>query len=243
MIVYMYATADTPVDAAAQNFIDITEMRRRGFFRDDSTVWLNADAPEAGMWTLNTRSTFLKVFRLVHPGWIRLTRTSAKWGRTAQGTLKEPLPVMDLRALPEDPNPSATIIVAHRDRDTPLQVVADGSIQRPNANGIFVFDPFTVVDIHRYTPPAEFVAPSPYEAAHAMINGAAIMSATSTEEGAEFIREHMNLFRFDIETQDLDYLGKHMDGIEKYARIRTQNLVNAVKQAGINGQWSTDSIL
>lgn len=243
VIVYMYATADTPAEAAAQNFIDITEMCRRGFFSEDSTVWMNADAPEAGMWTLNAKSTYLKVFRSVYPGWVRLTRTRAKWGRTAQATTKDATPVLDLRNLPDDPKPSATIIVSHRDKDTPVQVVADGSIQRSNGNGIFVFDPFTVVDLHRYSVPETPVSPSPYEAAHAMINGAAIMSTTSTEEGAEFIRDHMDLFRIEIEGRDLEYLTKHMDGIERYARIRTEKLVDGIKQAGVNGQWSTNSIL
>ncbi len=243
VIVYMYATADTPAEAAAQNFIDITEMCRRGFFSKDSTVWMNADAPEAGMWTLNTKSTYLKVFRSVYPGWVRLTRTSAKWGRTAQATTKDATPVLDLRNLPDDPKPSATIIVSHRDKETPVQVVADGSIQRSNGNGVFIFDPFTVVDLHRYSAPEVPIVPSSYEAAHAMINGAAIMSTTSTEEGAEFIRDHMDLFRIEIEDRDLEYLTKHMDGIEKYASIRTGQLVDGIKQAGINGQWSTDSII
>jgi len=238
MHLYMYATPDTPPNAAAQNYIDIAEMYRSGFLNESSTVWMNANAPEVGMWTLTHRSTYLKVFRTVYPGWLRLTRTSAKWGRTAQATTKEPISVLDLRALPDSADDKATIVVAHRHPGHPVRVVSDGSIQHSNSNGVFVFDPFTVVDLGKYTAPEGAPAPSQYESAHAMISGAAIMATTSTEEGAEFIREHMDLYYTELRQTDLDFITKNMGSIEQYAKIRTDMLLKRIHDAGLTGKFA-----
>ncbi len=233
---YMYATSDTPPNAAAQNYIDIAEMYRAGFLSENSTVWMNANAPEVGMWTLTHRSTYLKVFRTVYPGWLRLTRTSAKWGRTSQATSKEPVSVLDLRALPDSADDKVTIVVAHRHPGHPVRVVADGSVQHPNTNGVFAFDPFTVVDLSKYTAPENAPIPNQYESAHAMISGAAIMATTSTDEGSEFIRDHMDLYYTELQQSDLDFITKNMGSIEQYAKIRTDMLLKRITDAGLSGK-------
>lgn len=243
MDVYMYASADTPPEAAAKNFIDIAELYRMKFLTKDSTVWMNAEAPEAGMWVLTHRSSFIKVYRTVHAGWLRLTRTNARWGRSLNATSRDGHVVLDIREVPTDVSASAaaTIVVIHRDRNTPVGVVADGSVQRADKYNQFRFDPFTVVDLPRYTPPETKGGPSPFEAAHAMLNGAAIMSCTSSDDG-EFIKANMDTFKVDFGERHLDFLDTQWNKIEEYAKIQTEILVKRVKDMGLEGAWSTNAL-
>lgn len=239
MDIYMYATADTPPSAAAQNFIDITDMYRMGFLNSESSVWINANVPEAGMWVLTDRSTFLKVYRPVYAGWIRLTRSSSRWAKTLNGTSQNGTPVLDLRDLPTTggDSPNATIIVAHRDPDNTVGVVADGSIQRPDKFGQVKFDPFTVIDLNKYTAPEVDKARSAYNAAHAMINGASVMSV-NVPDGGEFIRDNMDAFKVEFDEQHLDYLQKRWSEIEVYAQTQSERLIRRLKKLGLDGGWS-----
>ena len=243
MDIFMYATADTPPSAAAQNFIDITDMYRMGFLTKDSKVWMNANAPEAGMWVLTDRSTFLKVYRPVYAGWIRLTRSNARWARTLNSTSRDGVPVINIQDLPTDTgdSPNITLVVAHRDPDNRVGVVADGSIQRPDKNGQMRFDPFTVVDLHTYVAPEEGKGCSAYEEAHAVINGAAIMSTTSPD-GGEFVREHMDAFQVEFNDEHLDFLMKRWTEIEKYATVQSDRLIERLKKLGIDGGWTDNDL-
>ena len=45
MKLYMYATSDTPPNAAAQNYIDIAEMYRSGFLTEDSLSLIHISEP------------------------------------------------------------------------------------------------------------------------------------------------------------------------------------------------------
>lgn len=238
----MFATPDTPAEAAAQNFIDITEMYRMKFLNNDSTVWMNADAPEAGIWVLtHGKSTYVKVYRTVYAGWVRLTRSTAKWGRTAQATTQNPVPVMDIRNIPDGSKPNATILVVHREKGQPVGVVADGSIQHFDRSGSVTFDPFTVIDLNKYTAPTDAKTSSPWEAAHAMINGAAIMSCTSSEELGEFIRENMDTFRVDFGEKHLNFLEQHHQKIEEYAKLQTGLLVKKIAELDSSGAWQRET--
>ena len=241
MDVYMYASADTPPDAAAQNFIDISHLYRIGFLTDDSTVWINADAPENGMWTLTDKSTFVKMFRTVYPGWVRLTRSQARWGRTARETTSsDSTHILDMREINGDEDPNATIIVVHRDKNAHVGVLADGE-RHHLRNGMYRFDPFTLIDINSYER-EESRTPSPYMAAHAMLNGAAIMSSTSLD-GGEFIHENMDLFKTDFGEAHIKFLDQQWNRIEEYARAQTDILVNKIKKHGQEGRWAKSSEL
>lgn len=236
MDVYMYASANTPAEAAAQNFIDITELYRLGFLTSTSTVWMNADAPEAGMWTLTDRSSYVKVYRTVYAGWLRFTRTTARWGRTIHTSAKEGSPVLDIRDIPGDSDTHATIAVLHRDSANKLSVVADGSVQRPDATGVFNFDPFTAIDLHHYKSPENPKPASAFAAAHAMLNGAAVMGCTSADGGA-FIKENMDIFRITVEDKHLEWVTQSMKQIEDYARLVTGHLTGQIERMGKEGKW------
>jgi hypothetical protein len=233
----MYASANTPKEAAASSFIDITELYRMKFLNENSTVWLNADAPEAGIWVLTDRSTYVKVYRNAYAGWLRLTRSNARWARTLNATSRDATPVMDIRSIPGDSNPVATLVVVHRDYGNRVRVVADGKIQNPDSRGVITFDPFSVVDLSHYIPPDVSKKVSAYEAAHAMINGAAIMSCTATDEG-EFVRSNMDLFHIDWHQGHLDFLGSHWDNLENYANMQTEILIQKIIDNGKAGMWA-----
>ncbi|TXH10725.1 MAG: hypothetical protein E6R04_04505 [Spirochaetes bacterium] len=237
MDVYLYASADTPANAAAQNFMDITELYRLGFLTSTSTVWMNADAPEAGMWVLTDRSTYVKVYRTVYAGWLRFTRTTARWGRTIHTSVKEGSQVLDIRDIPGESDTSATIVVLHRDANAKLSVVADGSVQRADSSGVFRFDPFTAIDLHHYKAPENPKPVSGFTAAHAMLNGAAVMGCTSADGGA-FVKENMDIFRIDVTDEQLAWVGKTMGDIEQYARIITTHLTDRIAEMGKEGKWS-----
>lgn len=235
MDIYMYASTDTPPDAAAQNFLDIMHLHRIGFLRDDSTIWINADAPEDGMWTLTDTSSFVKMFRTVYPGWIRLTRSHARWGRTARETSSSDAKhILDMREISGDDDPRATIVLLHREPSATVGILADGE-RHHLRNGAYRFDPFTVIDVSSYKP-VETRKPSPYVAAHAMLNGAAIMSSTA-HDGGEFVRENMELFKANFDMQQLEFLHGQWKKIEEHARIQTEYITDKIKQHGQESRW------
>ena len=238
---YMFSTPDTPHGAVAQTFMDLVDLRRHGFLTSDSKVWINADAPEAGIWMLNDKSSYLKVFRTIHAGWIRLGRTEAKWGRTSRDTTSAGELVMSIRNLPDGVNPEGvkcfiTIAVLHRDKSQPLGVLADGSVQRSDLNGRFFHDPFTVIDMSRYKAPDK-AHPNAFESAHAMVNGAALMACTSTDEGAEFIRENMDIFHLEIRDEYIEKMDQAMNTVEAFSKAATEQLMKRLKKLGGNEIW------
>lgn len=241
MDVYMYASADTPSDAATACFLDISELYRMKFLGEDSTVWLNAEAPEAGMWVLTDRSTYVKVYRNTYAGWLRLTRSHVRWARTFNATTRDAIQVLDIRAIPEDTNPVATIVMAHRERGTRVRVVGGSAILNPDAHGVTTFDPFSVVDLNNFIPPDRTKTVSPYEAAHAMINGAAVMACTS-HDGGEFIRSSMDQFKVELDRKTLDFLANRWGDIENYAQLSTKVLVERLIAAGKSGGWSSSTL-
>lgn len=236
MDVFMYASADTPPDAAAQNFIDIAHLYRIGFLHDESTVWINADAPEAGMWTLTDKSMFVKMFRTVYPGYVRLTRSNARWGRTMRETTSsDSTHILDMREVHGDEDPKAAIVVVHRDASSTVGILADGSRHHLH-NGSYEFDPFTVIDINNFKPGA-YKTPGPYVSAHAMLNGAAIMSTTA-HDGGEFVRENMGLFKTEFGKEHIEFLDNHWNKIEAYAKIQTERLVRNIRNNTTNAEWA-----
>lgn len=240
----MYATADTPPSAAAQNFIDITQLYRSGFIDDSSSVWMNANAPEVGMWVLNHRSSFLKVYRPVHAGWLRLTRSTSRWARSLNATSQpNAVPVLDVRDIPSDggDSPNATIIVAHREPDRNVGVVADGKTHRADKYGQIKFDPFTVIDLHHYTPPETDRSRSAYHTAHAMINGAAIM-AVNTPDGGEFIRENMDAFKVEFDESHIGFIQHRWSEIEIYAQSQSERLISRLRKLGLGGGWAAEDL-
>ena len=244
MDAYMFSTPGTPHGAVAQTFMDLVDLRRHGFLTNESKVWINADAPEAGIWMLNDKSSYLKVFRTVHAGWIRIGRTEAKWGRTSRDTTGSGETVMSVRNLPDGVNPQGvkcyiTIAVLHRDRDQPLGVLADGAVQRADLNGKFYHDPFTVVDMSRFKPKDNARANS-FEEAHAMINGAALMACTSTDEGAEFIRENMDVFHLEIKEEYIAKMDAAMHTVEAFSKAATESLMKRLEKLGGEGIWLPD---
>lgn len=236
----MYATADTPPSAAAQNFIDITQLHKAGIIDSTSSVWMNANAPEIGMWVLNHRSSFLKVYRPTYAGWVRLTRSNARWARSLNAT-SQPIAdqVLDLRHIPTDGGdaPQVTIVIAHRETGKHIGVVADGKTHRPDKYGQYHFDPFTVIDLHQYTQPEVDKGRSAYHQAHAMINGAAIMSVNAPD-GGEFIRNNMDVFKIEFDEKHLEFLQNHWHAIETYAETHSERLIDRLKKLGISGGWS-----
>lgn len=151
------------------------------------------------MWCLTDRSSFVKVYRSIYAGWVRLTRSNARWGRTNHASVNDADMILDVRSIPAANTVDATIIVSHREKDTPVSVVADGSMQHSNANGEVRSDPFTVIDLNRYKK-RDYSSVSSFTRAHAMINGAAVMSCTSTD-GGQFVRDNMDTFKLEFNEQ------------------------------------------
>lgn len=241
MDVYLYTTPDTPVGAVSDSFLKIHTLRQMQFLNESSVVWCNTDAPEIGMWILAERSTYVSVFHTLYAGWIRATRSSLRWGKTARETLSDSaITFLDLRHIPGDVNP-ATAVIMHREKGGSIEVVGDSKKQHPDSRGGFDFTPFYIVDAATWVPDQNAKEPSPYERAHAMMHGTELLTATCSEKGAEFVREHIEAFKTVYDDDAENFLSKGINAIDKYSSLQQKLITIAVSKVDTSHNWQEHS--
>ncbi|MCV7256828.1 hypothetical protein H7J86_32090 [Mycobacterium hackensackense] len=217
MKAYIYAS---PAGAAAhvlsQCFSDFAELYRRGFLRDDSIVWANAEAPDASFWALTDRSQYVYVHRATEPGYVRLTSGRLRWGRSFDGTLEKFEVDVDTRNIAGEPDKHLTLIVKHRAPGRLVKVI-DGSRLVELVDGSYTRPEATVIDLAAYRPPTDVAAAGEFEVNHARYHGVNHMMSSLNADNAELIRSHLGLFAFDISAEQIAAINEHLHVVETFA--------------------------
>lgn len=218
MKAYIYASpAGAEARVLGQCFADFAELYRCGFLTSTSTVWANAEAPDASFWALNDRSQYVYVHRTSTPGYARLTSGQIRWGRTYDGTLGDkPELDLDAKRIAPDHDKNITLIVKHRDPGRAVKVI-DNSKLVPLDAGVFSRRNLTVIDLHAYKPAADRSDPTEFEENHARYHGVNHLMESLNSDNADLIRNHLGLFAFDITDEHIQTINSHLDVIETFA--------------------------
>lgn len=201
--------------AMSLSLTTIAELWHLKYLPSNARVWVNADYPELGMWVLAENSTHVRVHRGLEAGWARITRQSVRIGRTADSVVKRPIATYTISDLLMD-DVKSTILIAHSQPGTKVQFNAGSETAYP-VNGTVSFDPFTVIDLHRYTPP-ETATVNPVEAADAMINGVKLMTYGAPDERVNLVRSEIEKFSLEIDEANLSRIYGETEKINKAAK-------------------------
>jgi hypothetical protein len=218
MKAYIYASqAGAEARVLGQCFADFAELYRCGFLTSTSTVWANAEAPDASFWALNDRSQYVYVHRSSTPGYARLTSGQIRWGRSYDGTLGDkPELTLDAKHIAPDHDKNITLIVKHRDPSRAVKVI-DKSQLVGLEDGAFSRRNLTVIDLHAFRPPANRPGPTEFEENHARYHGVNHLMESLNSDNADLIRNHLNLFAFDITDEQIQTINSHLDVVETFA--------------------------
>ena len=217
MKAYIYASeAGAEARVLGQCFADFAELYRCGFLTSTSTVWANAEAPDASFWALNDRSQYVYVHRTPVPGYVRLTSGQLRWGRTFDGTLDKFEVDLDSKRIAGDHDKNITLIVKHRDPSRFVKVI-DNSKLAASESGVYSRRNLTVIDLLAYKPPADRPAPTEFEENHARYHGVNHLMESLNPENADLIRNHLGLFAFDITDEHIQTINSHLDVVETFA--------------------------
>lgn len=201
----------------------IAELWHLKYLPSNATVWINADYPELGMWVLAENSTHVRVHRSLEAGWARINRQSVRLGRTAESVLKRPIATYSINELLMD-DVKSTILIAHSQPNKQVQFNA-GSETRYPENGTVTFDPFTVIDLHRYTPP-ETATSNPVESADAMLNGVRLMTYGASDERVELVRNDIDKFAIEIDDDKIGRIYGETEKVNRAARALFGTIYN-----------------
>lgn len=232
---YIYASpAGAEAGVLSQCFIDFADLFRRGFLTEDSTVWANAEAPHASFWALTDQSQYVYVHRSTEPGYARLTSGRIRWARAFDDTVSNFEVNLDTKAIPGEPDKHLTLIVKHRMPGQTVKII-DESRRDVVTEGAFTKGNLTVIDLPGFVPPANPPQPSEFDVNHARYHGVNHMMSTLDADNAELVRKHLNLYAFDIKTDDIETLNRHLDVIEEYAGQYAQALYARLAAANASG--------
>ena len=201
----------------AQWFSDFTELHRRGFLTDDSIVWANAEAPDGSFWALTDRSQYVYVHRTPVPGYVRLTAGRMRWARTNDATLEKVELDIDTRNISGDEPKNLTLIVKHRVPGQGVKVIDNSRLVPDIIDGTYTHKHLTVIDLAAYKPPSEPREASTFELNHAQYHGVNHMMSSMNAENAQLVRDHLDLYEFDITPEQIQGLVQYLDAIETYA--------------------------
>lgn len=231
MIIYVRAHADSPLAhvALSESLQRVVEMHLKGYLPFDATVWLNSDLPELGMWVLAEKSTHLRMHRSVYPGWIRLTRTAAKYARTGRLTNTSPEATYYIGNVPGFDEIHSTIVISHPDPTVTVGIIAN-SVHIPDHNGQYTFDPFTVIDLNHYTAP-ESATRNQVQQAHAMINGVALLTHGYSEGRKQFVADNIDKYAIVFGEDDIDFFRQLRSRESEYAHARAHEILGKITDA------------
>lgn len=215
MDIYMFASRNTPRPVVAQTLMDIADMHLSGYLPMNASVWANADMPERGQWVLTDKSSYTRMIRTVHAGWVRVTKTQARWGRIASDTIHSPTYTVRMDQIPGNRQRDVTLVVNHREAGKPVKILTDGG-QRRVVGGSCSVSPFTVVDLPNFTR-TENPSPSPFDAAHAMINGVDLMTSTLGPVGKNAVMDNIDAFKLVYDERMADAFSNPKTAAEELA--------------------------
>jgi hypothetical protein len=228
---YIYASpAGAEARVLAQCFSDFAELYRHGFLTDTSIVWANAEAPDASFWALTDRSQYIYVHRAPEPGYVRLTAGRLRWARSFDSTLEKHEVDLDTRALPGEHDKNLTLIIKHRAPGKLVKVI-DSSKLGDLTNGRYTRQQLTVIDLAAYQPPNTPIQATEFEINHARYHGVNHMMSSLDTDNAELIRNHLNLFMFDIHQDQISLINEHLDVVEQYADRFAETLYHRLANA------------
>jgi hypothetical protein len=227
---HLYARPATPAASVSPLMTQIAELYEFGFLGPGSRVWANAEIP-GSMWVLSDRSTFVRVVDVPAAGWVRLTQSSAVWGRTAAATTNPALAMALFSTaempIPLQPRDVVTLLIRNADQER-MRAIYGGRPQ-PMEEYETTHGAMRAVDykVGQAARKASFSAPREWEAAHAVLRGVDLMAATAPAMH-ELIRENLDAYTTTIDEQDFDrlrarhertaqeterFLGRVLDGI------------------------------
>jgi len=201
---HMFARRDTPSLAGAAVTQQITELIEAGFLGAGSRVWCNLEIPNA-MWVLSDCSTFLRIVDVPTAGWVRLTHSSAVWGRTAAATTQAPHHLLNTADLPIPVQPRDLVTVALRNADARLmRAIFDGCPQ-PVENLTVENRPMRAIDLKpcELVPHPRLREPSEYDRHYAAVRGLDLMAATEPALHLQ-ICENLDAFTSVIRPEDYE---------------------------------------
>lgn len=218
MKAYIYASAQgAAANLLSPAFMDIADLYLRGFLTDTSTVWVNAESPWGGFWALTHRSEYLYLHRTHVAGYVRQTKGFLRWALSNDGTKDAPKLSLEPAKIPGvGVDAPVTLIVQHRTPHEPLKVL-EGPKLVPMENGMWSNGIQTVIDLPAYTPPQEPVQAAQYQEVHANYHGPLHMMATLSWENAELIKDHLQLYEFDLPASLFGEISAHAQAIAAIA--------------------------
>lgn len=232
MKAYIYASqAGAEARVLGQCFADFAELYRCGFLTSTSTVWANAEEPDASFWALNDRSQYVYVHRTPVPGYVRLTSGRIRWGRSYDGTLGKFEVDLDSKRIAGEHDKNLTLIVKHRDPARSVKVIETSKLADLDA-GVFTRRNLTVIDLASYKPPADRQAPTEFEENHARYHGVNHLMESLNPENADLVRHHLSRFAFDITDEHMRTINDHLDVVETFADGFAEVLYSRLASAG-----------
>lgn len=219
MYMYLYAAPDAAGRKLfAPTLLDLTSLWHRGFLCDDATVWINASRDSSRFWALTDRSQFVLVVNNPVPGYIRVTKSSIRWGRTFDASIDNPVLVEDLSELPGGTDTNVTVIAKHTSTDKPITVIDGGTGKSVplSDDGTTVIGNVTVIDWPRFIPKTAD-EPDQYEVVNAQLHGIEFLCSTVDQSTARSIRKHMADHRVEIKPDDFTQINVMLDHIDTYS--------------------------
>jgi len=217
MKAYIYASpAGAEARVLGQCFADFADLYRCGFLTSTSTVWANAEEPDASFWALTDRSQYVYVHRSPVPGYVRLTSGQIRWGRSYDGTLEKYEVDLDSRRIAGDPDKNITLVVKHRAPGRTVKVI-DKSKLVDLEGGEYSRRNLTVIDLGAFTPAQDRGEPSEFEENHARYHGVNHLMDSLNSENADLVRNHLGMFSFDITDEHMQTINTHLDVVETFA--------------------------
>jgi hypothetical protein len=231
MIIYVRADANSPLAhvALGESLSRVVEMHLKGFLPYDSTVWINSDLPELGMWVLAEKSTHVRMHRSVYPGWFRLTRVAAKYARTSALSVTSPEATYYIGNVPGFDEVHSTIVLSHPDPDATVGIVANSN-HIAGHGGTYTFDPFTVVDLNHYTAP-EHATRNPVQQAHAMINGVALLTYGYSDDRKQFVSDNIDKYAITFTEEHIAFFRELRNRSEQYAQTQAHEILKKIVAA------------
>lgn len=229
-----------PRGVLTRSYSDIADLRERGFLDQSSTVWFNAHSARPELWSLTDVSQYVYFFRTDEPGYVRINKDRIRWGRThdasagRRGECELDLDLTSGAARHSDGR--VVFVVQHREVDCrgrrkSLKLINDSKVvDPPLRNGIAHVRDITVIDLPSYVPPDRPGA-SKFETEHAMHYGVKHLLSTITKDEAKLLREHLELYSFDLADDILTKLHRSSDPAERIASSFGEELLSRLTAA------------
>lgn len=207
----------------SQCFADFAELFRHGILNDESTVWVNAEAPEPGFWALTDRSHYIHLHRSPTPGYARVTKSRIRWDRSYNSTTSaNPTVDIDAEALAGHPEAALTLVVKHRYAADGVKVINDKLVEF--SEGHYSWRNLSVIDLGAHQIGTPLGSAPEFEENDARYHGANHLLRNLNPANAELIRKHLDQFAFTISADQLHTINEHLDIVDRYAESFSESL-------------------